>query len=154
AQALTQELQNYQTQISQYGNNLEQGIGNTVNQVNSIAKSIASLNAQIAAAEGGTGQTPNQLMDQRDSLIDQLSQYVNVNAITASDGQMNVYIGTGQALVVSSSAVTLATTPDPNDAGKLNIGIKNGSGAATDITSEITGGSLGGLLVTRSEEHT
>lgn len=151
AQALTQELQNYQTQISQYGNNLEQGIGNTVNQVNSIAKSIASLNAQIAAAEGGTGQTPNQLMDQRDSLIDQLSQYVNVNAITASDGQMNVYIGTGQALVVSSSAVTLATTPDPNDAGKLNIGIKNGSGAATDITSEITGGSLGGLLVTRSQ---
>jgi flagellar hook-associated protein 1 len=151
AQALTQELQNYQTQISGYSRDLEQQIGTTVTQINSIAKNIASLNAQIAAAEGGTGQTPNQLMDQRDQLIDQLSQYVNVNAVTGSNGQMNIYLGTGQALVVSSSAQTLVATPNANDASKLNIGISNGGGTAIDITSEITGGSLGGLLVTRAQ---
>ncbi len=151
AQSLTQELQNYQTQINGYSRNLEQQIGTTVNQINSIAKNLASLNAQIAAAEGGTGQTPNQLMDQRDQLIDQLSQYVNVNAVTGSDGQMNIYMGTGQALVVGSSAQQLVATPDGNDGSKLNIGISNGGSATVDITSEITGGSLGGLLVTRSQ---
>ena len=151
AQSLTQELQNYQTQINGYSRNLEQQIGTTVNQINSIAKNLASLNAQIAAAEGGTGQTPNQLMDQRDQLIDQLSQYVNVNAVTSSDGQMNIYMGTGQALVVGSSAQQLVATPDGNDGSKLNIGISNGGSATVDITSEITGGSLGGLLVTRSQ---
>jgi len=151
AQAVTQVLQNYQTQISQADRNLEQQVGTTVNQINSISKSIAALNAQIAAAEGGTGQTPNGLMDQRDQLIDQLSQYINVNAVTGSDGQMNIYMGTGQALVISSSAQALVATPDANDPGKLNISVSNGSSTPIDITSEITGGSLGGLLVTRSQ---
>jgi flagellar hook-associated protein 1 len=150
AQALTQELKNYQTQIDGYGRNLEEQIGTTVTQINSIAKNIASLNAQIAAA-GGTGQTPNQLLDQRDQLIDQLSQYVNVNAVTSSDGQMNIYMGTGQALVVASSAQQLVAMPDPNDASRVNVGINNGGNAPIDVTSEITGGSLGGLLVTRSQ---
>lgn len=151
AQAVTQELQNYQTQLSQYSQNLEQQIGTTVIQINSIAKNIAALNAQIAAAAGGTGQTPNQLMDQRDKLVDQLSQYINVSAVTGTDGRMNIYIGTGQALVVGSTAQTLVTTPNPNDASQLNIGISNGGGTASDITSEVTGGSLGGLLVTRAQ---
>ena len=151
AQALTQELKNYQTQIDGYSRNLEQQIGTTVTQINSITKNIASLNSQIAAAQGGTGQTPNQLMDQRDQLIDQLSQYVNVNAVTGSDGQMNIYMGTGQALVVASSAQQLVATPDPNDASRVNVGIGNGGNAPIDITSEITGGSLGGLLITRSQ---
>jgi flagellar hook-associated protein 1 len=151
AQALTQELRNYQAQIDGYSGNLEQQIGTTVTQINSITRNIASLNAKIAAAEGGTGQTPNQLMDQRDQLIDQLSQYVNVNAVTGSDGQMNIYMGTGQALVVSSSAQQLVTAPDRNDASRVNIGISNGGNSPIDVTSEITGGSLGGLLVTRSQ---
>ena len=151
AQAVTQVLRNYQTQISQYGQNLEQQVGTTVTQINSITKSVAALNAQIATAEGGTGQTPNQLMDQRDKLVDQLSQYVNVSTVNSSDGQMNVYMGTGQALVVASSAQSLLATPDANDPGKLNIGISGGGMGATDITSEITGGALGGLLVTRSQ---
>jgi flagellar hook-associated protein 1 len=151
AQALTQELQNYQSQISQYSQDVEQQAGNTVTQINSISTNIASLNAQIAAAEGGTGQTPNQLLDQRDNLIDQLSQYVNVNAITASNGQMDVYVGSGQALVVGTSAQQLVATPDATDATRLNIGIQNGSGPVTDITSEIAGGTLGGLLSTRSQ---
>jgi flagellar hook-associated protein 1 FlgK len=90
-------------------------------------------------------------MDQRDSLIDQLSQYVNVNAVTQGDGQMDIYVGSGQALVVGSAAQTLVATPDSMDATKLNIGIQNGGGAVTDITPEITGGALGGLLTTRSQ---
>jgi flagellar hook-associated protein 1 len=151
AQALAQELQNYQSQISQYSQNLEQQVGTSVNQINSIAASIASLNARIAAAQGGTGQTPNQLMDQRDGFIDQLSQYVNVNAVTENNGQMDIYIGSGQALVVSGTAQTLTATPDPTDSTKLNIGVRNGGGPATNITSEITGGTLGGLLATRSQ---
>jgi flagellar hook-associated protein 1 len=151
AQALTQQLKNYQSQIAGYSSDLEQQVGNTVIQINSLAQNIAALNAQIKAAEGGTGQPPNQLLDQRDGLIDQLSQYVNVNAVQESDGQMDIYMGSGQALVVSSSAQTLKASPDPMDASKLNIGIMNANGPVTDVTSEITGGTLGGLLTTRSQ---
>ncbi len=151
AQALTQQLQYYQSQISQYGQNLQQQVGDAVNQINTIAGNIATLNAQIAAAQGSTGQTPNQLLDQRDKLVDQLSQYVSVNAVTQSSGEMDVYIGTGQALVISGTAQTLVTTPNPNDPSASNIGLQGGGGNVSDITSEISGGTLGGLLTTRSQ---
>ncbi|HVW67837.1 MAG TPA: flagellar hook-associated protein FlgK, partial [Steroidobacteraceae bacterium] len=76
ANALVQQLQSYQSQLQTAGQNIEQAIGDNVTQINTIAKSIAQLNSQISAAEQGTGQTPNQLLDQRDNLVDQLSQYV------------------------------------------------------------------------------
>jgi flagellar hook-associated protein 1 len=154
AQALTQQLQNYQSQLDTQGQNLESQIGSTVGQINSLATNIAQLNAQIAAAEGGaksSGQTPNQLLDQRDQLVDQLSQYVSVSAVTESNGQMDVYIGSGQSLVLAGSAQQLVATPNPNDATQLNIGLASGNGTSSDVTSEITGGSLGGLLTTRNQ---
>jgi flagellar hook-associated protein 1 FlgK len=150
AQALVTQLQSYQSQLTTQSQNLEAQVGQTVNQVNTIAKNIASLNGQIAAASGG-GQTPNQLMDQRDSLVDQLSQYVSVNAITQSNGEMDIYVGSGQPLVVSGTAQTLVATPDPNDASESDIGIAAGNGDVSDITKMINGGSLGGLLSTRSQ---
>ena len=150
AQSLVTQLRSYQAQLTTQSQDIEAQVGNTVNQVNTLAQNIASLNGQIAAASGG-GQTPNQLMDQRDSLVDQLSQYVNVNAITQSDGQMDIYVGSGQPLVVSGTAQTLVASTDPNDASESNIGIAAGNGNVSDITKEINGGTLGGLLTTRSQ---
>jgi flagellar hook-associated protein 1 len=151
AQALVQQLQSYDTQISQYQSDVQSQIGASVTQINSLASGIASLNAQIVAAEGGTGQTPNALLDQRDELIDQLSQYVSVSTSTQSDGAMNVSIGSGQALVTGSVAQSLTTLPDPYDPTRSDIGITGGGGTAANITSEISGGSLGGLLAVRTQ---
>jgi flagellar hook-associated protein 1 len=150
AQSLVTQLKSYQSQLTTQSQDLETQVGNTVTQINTIAKNIAALNGQIAAASGG-GQTPNQLMDQRDSLVDQLSQYVNVNAITQSNGEMDIYVGSGQPLVVSSTAQTLVASPNPNDASESDIGIAAGNGNVSDITKEINGGTLGGLLTTRSQ---
>ena len=50
--------------------------------INSLGQQIASLNQQIMQAQNnGTGQPPNQLLDQRDTLINQLSQHVGVNTV-------------------------------------------------------------------------
>jgi len=150
AQSLTEQLQSYDSQLAQYQSNVNAQIGTTVTQINSIANSIAALNLQIAAGLAGTGQTPNGLMDQRDNLIDQLSQYVSVNTVTQSDGEMNVYIGNGQVLVNSGSAQQLTTLQDAYNPTRSEIGLVSGSNTA-DITSSITGGSLGGLLAARSQ---
>src|ERR1700722_3352656 len=108
AQSLVTQLKSYQSQLTTQSQDLEAQVGSTVNQINTIAQNIASLNGQIAAASGG-GQTPNQLMDQRDGLVDQLSQYVNVNAITQSNGEMDIYVGSGQRLATSGSALPRTT---------------------------------------------
>ncbi len=149
AQALTQQINGYNSQIVTYGSGLEQQIGSDVNQVNSLASGIASLNTQIAADLAGGG-TPNQLMDQRDTLVNQLSQYVSVNTATESNGAMDVYIGSGQALVTGSQAQQLAAIPSQYNATQHDIGLTS-SGGTTNVTSEINGGELGGLLSARSQ---
>ena len=150
AQALAQQLTSYDSQISQFGSQLETQLGSDVSQVNSISSNIASLNRQIAAASTA-GQTPNQLLDQRDQLVDQLSQYVSVHTATESNGSMDVYIGTGQALVTGGNAAKMSTVPGTYDASELGIAISGGGGTPADITSEISGGELGGLLSARAQ---
>ncbi|HUO18622.1 MAG TPA: flagellar hook-associated protein FlgK, partial [Steroidobacteraceae bacterium] len=149
AQALTQQINGYASQIATYGSDLEQQIGSDINQVNSLASGIASLNTQIAADLAGGG-TPNQLMDQRDTLINQLSQYVSVNTATESNGALDVYIGSGQALVTGSQAQQLSAMPSQYNATQYDIGLTS-KGGTTDVTSEINGGELGGLLSARSQ---
>lgn len=150
AQALAQQLTTYDSQISQYGAQLESQLTGDVAQINTITANIASLNQEIATATSA-GQTPNQLLDQRDKLITQLSKYVSVQTTTESNGAMDVYVGSGQALVTGGTASTLSTVPGAYDPSRLGISISGGGGIKADITSEISGGELGGLLSARSQ---
>jgi flagellar hook-associated protein 1 len=150
AQALAQQMQNYNSQLSTYAAGVESGISTSVTQINTLTAGIAQLNGQISAGQAATGQTPNTLMDQRDLMIDQLSQYVSVSTATQADGSMNVYVGSGQPLVIGSHSQALTAFQDPYNATQHDIGIASGSSTA-DITSNITGGSLGGLLAVRSQ---
>jgi flagellar hook-associated protein 1 FlgK len=150
AQGLAQQMQNYNSQLSTYGAGIESQLGGAVTQINTLSSGIAALNGQIAAGLASTGQTPNTLMDQRDLMLDQLSQYVTVNTAKQADGSMNVYIGSGQPLVIGSTSQALTSVQDPYNASQHNIGIVSG-GSTADITSEISGGTLGGLLAVRSQ---
>lgn len=150
AQGLTQQLQSYNSQLASYSQGVESQLGSTVTQINTLSAGIAQLNGQIAQGLASTGQPPNDLMDKRDLMLDQLSQYVSVSTATQADGSMNVYIGTGQPLVVGSTSQALSAFTDPYDSTKHDIGIVSG-GSTADVTSEITGGSLGGLLAVRSQ---
>ena len=149
-QALAQQIQTYDSQLSQYGTQLESQLSGDVTQVNTLTSGIATLNQQIAAASSN-GQSPNALLDQRDQLINQLSQYVSVQTASQGNNELNVYIGSGQALVVGGVAQQLTTIPSAYDPSELDIGITSGSGSTADITSEVSGGELGGLLSTRSQ---
>jgi flagellar hook-associated protein 1 FlgK len=151
ATAISQQMQNYNTQLQTYAGGIEQGISSAITQINTLTDGIAKLNQQIASGLASTGQTPNQLMDQRDQMLDQLSQYVSVSTATQADGSMNVYVGTGQPLVIGATSQQLQATPNQYDASENQVSIVGGGGLTTDITSTITGGQLGGLLSVRSQ---
>lgn len=72
-------------------------VRDTVDQVNRLAAQVANLNAGIADATNGQ-QSPNDLLDQRDRLLDQLSSLAGVTVRPAEMGTVDVYIG-GRALV-------------------------------------------------------
>ncbi|MBS0580759.1 MAG: flagellar hook-associated protein FlgK [Proteobacteria bacterium] len=150
AQGLAQQLNGYDAEIAQYSSNLAQHIQGDVTQINSLASGLASLNNQIARDLAGNGQAPNQLMDQRDQMLDTLSQYVSVSTAAEPNGMLDVYIGSGQALVTGGTAQQLSTLPNTYDASVLQVGLAS-PGGTSDITSEISGGELGGLLSARTQ---
>ena len=148
-QALAQQLQSYGSQIGQYGSQLEAQVSTAVTQINSLAGNIASLNQQIGAAST-SGQTPNQMLDQLDNLVNQLSKYVSVQTVTQTNGTVDVFIGSGQALVSGGNAAQLTTIPGAYNPTQLDVGLKTSSGI-TNLTQQMTGGELGGLLSARSQ---
>jgi flagellar hook-associated protein 1 FlgK len=151
-QSLVSQYQSYQGTFNQLNSQVNGQIQSEASSVTSLSQSIASVNAQIQAANGsGTGQAPNSLLDQRNSLIDQLSGEVNVSTVAQSDGTVNVFIGSGQPLVVGTQASSLVATPDQYHSGQLDLSLKSSSGTPQDVTSQLTGGNIGGLTQFRTQ---
>ena len=72
---------------------------NSAATVTALAARVAELNAEISGNRGSNVQ-PNDLLDQRDKLISEISEYVNVTTIPASDGTVGVFLAGGQRLVL------------------------------------------------------
>jgi flagellar hook-associated protein 1 FlgK len=150
-QSTVAQFQSYQNQFSQLNSQVNGQLQGEASTVTSLAQSIASLNAQIQAADAnGTGQAPNSLLDQRNNAIDQLSQNVNVSTVQQSDGTVSVFIGSGQPLVVGATASTMVATPDQFNSGQLDLSLQQGKNTV-DITSQLNGGVIGGLLQFRTQ---
>jgi flagellar hook-associated protein 1 len=148
AQSLASSFQATATQLNGLNSDVNTRISADVSQINSIGQSIASLNQQIVVASG-SGQAPNDLLDQRDTLVSNLSQLVGVSTTSDSNGALNVFIGNGQPLVLQNVTTTLTTVPDQFNASQLDVSTSTSGGVS--INGSITSGDLGGLLSARSQ---
>jgi flagellar hook-associated protein 1 FlgK len=148
AQNVAASFQNASGDLSSLNTDVNSRITADVQQINSIASAISTLNQQIvvATAQGGN-QPPNELLDQRDQLVSNLSQLVGVSTTTEGDGSLNVFVGNGQPLVLQGQTTPLTTVQNQFNASQLEIGTSQGS----QISSDITSGDLGGLLAARSQ---
>ena len=80
-----------------------------VGKANSIAEKIAVLNQNIMLAENNGGKA-NDLRDQRDLLVDKLSEITNVNVYEEANGQYTV-VSNGMTLVQRDSHLTIEMSP-------------------------------------------
>ena len=132
-------------------NQVNRDLTREANEINSIAESLAQVNTRIGTFNGATGGIPNDILDQRDKLVDELSHFTNVTTLEQSDGAMNVFIGTGQALVVGGAFNKLAVVNNTQAADHKEIVIQQSGGLTVNVTAQMTGGSFGGLLRFREE---
>lgn len=107
---LTQTFNHYYTQLSEMQNNENDAMKTTAGQINDLAKNIADIDKQIYSYELG-GEKANDLRDQRNLMLDDLSQLVNIDYSENSQGQLNVSIE-GHVLVNHTSYNALETVPD------------------------------------------
>ncbi|ASY79990.1 flagellar hook-associated protein FlgK [Pectobacterium polaris] len=128
-------------------------IQSIVGQVNTYTDQIASLNNEITKLMGAnSGTMPNDLLDQRDLLVDQLNKLVGVD-VTVQDGIVyNVALKNGTNLVQAGTSNDLVAIGSSNDPTRLTIGYKDQTNDVVSLNeSTLTGGSLGGLLSFRTE---
>ncbi|MCP5244215.1 MAG: flagellar hook-associated protein FlgK [Burkholderiales bacterium] len=152
SQALVSRFHSLDQRLSEMYQAANTEINSSVSEINSLAKQISELNHNIQMAEGAAGGHPaNDLLDQRDNLINQLSKLVNTEVVKQSDGSSNVFIGTGQALVVGNQSMSLKAMVSPENPQKMTIGLVSGNKTVLLPEEQIHGGSLGGILNFRND---
>lgn len=139
-QVLNQNLDTLESEVNER-------ITLAVSDISRIAEQIADVNDQIALA--GVGALPNDLLDQRDALVLELSGLVGVSTTTQEDGSMNVFIGSGQPVVLSSNAQRLGVRGSEFDPTRVSV-VYEGSSGTTPLDNSLSGGTVGGLLEFRS----
>lgn len=147
AQALTARFNSVSSQLADQNTALNGQLSNIATQVNDLAGNIAKLNTQISLASNSGA--PNSLLDSRNEAVRQLNELVGAKVID-NNGSYDVYIGNGQALVSGNTVNTLSTVPSTTDSTQVSLQL-NYAQYSTDITSVVSGGSIGGLLRYRSE---
>jgi len=116
---------------------------NTVTQINILTKRIAELNDNIEKQEITGGQS-NNVRDQRDQCIADLSILVGIETKTREFGSVDVYVA-GTPVVISATSIDLEA--GLKSVGKLGISVAN----ANNFNINVEGGSLSGLLSLRNE---
>lgn len=145
AESLGARFNNLHDRLRAVETGVNREVGSVTQQMNSLAASVAKLNQAIAEKSNASqaGQ-PNDLLDQRDEALRKLSEFVSLQIVQQSDGNVNVFIGNGQPLVVGQTVSKF----DARDGGQIYL--SNGIQSA-NVTGQISGGQLGGLLQFRTE---
>ena len=148
--SLASRFQGQSTQISEVRDGVNGQIGASISNINTYAGQIARLNDAIEKAQAGTDNSANDLLDQRDQAVLQLSKEVKVSVVQQGDSY-NVFIGSGQPLVVGTKTSTLYATSSLTDPTRTEVGVRSSSGATTLLDEKnLPGGNLGGLFDFRS----
>ena len=143
AQTLTAAFNSASNELAQVSSSLDQQAGSIVGQVNTLTKTIASLNQQISSIS--PDQDAGVLEDKRQAAIAQLSQYVGLNQISTEHNGITLTTSNGAVLVAGNQSYAMTTA---QISGVTHIF----AGAETeDVTSGLTGGSLGGVLQARDQ---
>lgn len=147
---VTSQLRETSAGIQQLRGNADQNIAKTVSDANQQLELIGNLNVQIQQATAA-GQSTADLVDQRNTALQDVASNMSVSYFTTSSGALQVYSTSGQALVdttvhelsyTPASTVTSATAYSANPPSGFSGITVNG----VDITTQLGSGSLAALV--------
>ena len=131
--------------------NIDATIETEVVEINSLTTQIGKLNESIHANEPASQYKANDLRDNRDRLVKELSKKIDIQLIEESDNQIGLTLKDGTALVLKDRVFKLSTSLNGDNDSLKDVNIEYGSGLK-NITSTITGGELRGYLDMRDTE--
>lgn len=135
AENMVQDFHGIRNGLTQTQEQMSTNLSGGVEQINSLDKQIASLNQQIVQAETN-GTKANDLRDQRNNLVQNLSQLTDITYMEKDNGALTVMTKSGISLVDGDSASTLSQQGDKIYWNNIQ----------NDISSQLTGGKIGAWL--------
>ncbi|MEN6460747.1 MAG: flagellar hook-associated protein FlgK [Syntrophomonas sp.] len=140
--AMAEGFNHIYTQLTDLRDDLNATVKIKVDQINSIARQVADLNQQILSITI-SGQQPNDLIDKRDLLIDQISQIAEVKTVNDKNGLIALQLG-DRMLVQGVDYNELGTMQDQNG---MHMVVWND----TQSKAQINNGELKGILDVRGK---
>lgn len=131
-----------------------QQFNGALDSINTLAKSIATLNAQVMQSGA---EVSNDLLDQREKAISDLNKYVQTSTVADARGGLTLFVAGGQPLVLGSTAFQLKNAADPSVQGasqmvpldpmQVAVVLDRGDGQPTALSQQMLGGGeLSGLM--------
>ena len=123
-------------------------------EANNLIQSISELNTKIASVHGTDRESVSSgLYNERDKAIRDLSELIDIETLDGNNGEKQVYLGSGQALVMQSGTFNLFSfsgDPDPNFK-ELKLDVNGGKAVPLDVDVSKLKGKIGGLLAFRDD---
>ncbi|MDI3367255.1 flagellar hook-associated protein FlgK [Pantoea sp. V108_6] len=152
SQGLVNQFQTQAQYLTNMQNSVNTNIASNVDQINTFTTQISNLNQQIAKLSTANGATPNDLLDQRDQLVNGLNNIVGVT-VSQQDGSYTVSMANGLSLVNGFQSTKLVAMPSSSDLTRTTVGYVDPQAGNVQLPeSSITTGSLGGMLSFRSQD--
>lgn len=152
AETMVSSFQSMYSRLEEMSDGVNSQISSLVTSINTYTQEIGDINQQIITASAMNGQPANDLLDKRDQLVSELNKLVKVEVTTGDDGSYNVFVGSGQQLVVGSRVTQMAAVASAADPSRIVVGLVGAAGNMQELPeSLISGGELGGFLSFRSQ---
>ncbi|APR03238.1 flagellar hook-associated protein FlgK [Thauera chlorobenzoica] len=152
ANTLTAQLRGFDGYLQDMQEGVNGMVRDEVFQINNLAEQLATLNREIALARARNGEAPNSLLNQRDHMVAQLAERLDLRLEIQDGTTYNVSLANGQPLVAGTRHYGLEAVTSKTDPQRLAVAYRDGGGGLSVLPDDvITGGSLGGVLTFRSE---
>ncbi len=149
AEGLAKRFNTVYDRLSEQNEFINKQMTAVTDQINRLAGSVGQLNDAIAVA-AANGKDPNDLLDAREEAVRQLSTFIGVTAVPQDGNGLNLFVGSGQPLVVGSAVSRLEAVTGRADPTRMEIDFVSGNSRQA-VTTLLTGGELGGLIRYRED---
>ena len=116
-------------------------------EINNRLQTVQTINSQVERALSNSQQPPNDLLDQRDQAIMELSKYIDIKSFPQKDGRLDLFTNDGKLpLLADNKIVPIKAALSPyQDENRVELYMTI-NGATQVVSDRISGGELGGVL--------
>lgn len=152
--ALTQRFNESGKRLTGLEKSTNSHIEQSAKDINSFTGQLAEINKQLERVQAQNGTPPADLLDQRDALLEKLSEQIGIDVTENKiSGRVDITLTDGRPLVFGDKSYQLETSPSATDPNKTIVSYVGSDGKPSPINeSSITKGRLAGLFKFRNED--